>query len=167
MNQKSRQNAKNSIEKDVFKFMKNANFEYDCRNNLDNCHFIPIFDEMNEITYQKRYYDYFNKDVSKFVTSDLVRAESEEIYNDFVMKLSKDDQFYQVKLSALKAERQQNLEAVEAYEKKNKKIKRTRTILNYMTRSEELHRNNKIKSIIGFDEEHANGIKSLTMEKKI
>ena len=118
MNQKSRQNAKNSIEKDFFKLMNNANFEYDCCNNLDNCHFIPIFDDMNEITYQKRYYDYFNKDVSKFVTSDLIRAESEEIYNDFVMKLSKDDKFYQVKLSALKAERQQNLEAVEAYERK-------------------------------------------------
>ena len=47
MNQKSRQNAKNSIEKDFFKLMNNANFGYDCRNNLDNCQFIPIFDEMN------------------------------------------------------------------------------------------------------------------------
>ena len=51
-------------------------------------------------------------------------------------------------------------------EKKNKKMKRTRTILDYMTRPEEPHRNNKIKSIIGFDEEHANSIKSLATEKK-
>ena len=47
INQKSRQNAKNSIEKDFFKLMNNANFGYDCRNNLDNCQFILIFDEMN------------------------------------------------------------------------------------------------------------------------
>ena len=60
---------------------------------------------MNEITYLKRYYDYFNKDVSKFVTSDLIKEEAEEIYNDSMMKLSKDDKFYQVKLPALKAER--------------------------------------------------------------
>ena len=33
---------------------------------------------MNEITYLKRYYDYLNKDVSKFATSDLIRAEVEE-----------------------------------------------------------------------------------------
>ena len=98
-NQKPIQNAKNSIEKDFFKLMNNANFGYDCRNNLDNCQFIPIFDKMNEITYRKRYYDYFNKDVSKFVASDLIRAKAEEIYNDSMMKLSKEDKFYQVKLS--------------------------------------------------------------------
>ena len=56
MNQKSRQNAKNSIEKDFFKLMNNANFGYDFCNNLDDCQFILIFDEMNEVTYLKRYY---------------------------------------------------------------------------------------------------------------
>lgn len=35
------------------------------------------------------------------------------------MKLSKDEKFYQVKLTALKAERQQDLEPVKAFEKKN------------------------------------------------
>ena len=39
MNRKSRQNAKNSIEKDFFKLMNNASFGYVCRNNLDNCQF--------------------------------------------------------------------------------------------------------------------------------
>ena len=31
MNQKSRQEAKNSIEKDFYKLMNNSNFSYDCR----------------------------------------------------------------------------------------------------------------------------------------
>ena len=61
MNQKSRQNAKNSIEKYVFKLMNNTNFGYDCRNNLDNCQFVPIFDERNKVIYLKRYYNYFDK----------------------------------------------------------------------------------------------------------
>ena len=83
------------------------------------------------------------------------------------MKFSKDNKFYQVKLSALKTERQQNVEAVKAYEKKRiKKMKRKRKILDYKTRHEEAHRNNKIKSINDFDEEHANSIKSLAVEKK-
>ena len=36
MNQKSRQESKNSIEKDFYKLMNNSNFVYDCQNNLDN-----------------------------------------------------------------------------------------------------------------------------------
>ena len=31
--------------------MNNSNFEYDCRNNLDNCKFIHSFDEFRELTY--------------------------------------------------------------------------------------------------------------------
>ena len=83
------------------------------------------------------------------------------------MKLSKDDKFYQVKLTALKVERQQDLESVEAFEKKNKEIKRKRTIVDYMSRHEEAYKNNKIKSIINFDEENTNSIKSLAAEKKL
>ena len=120
MNQKSRQNAKNSIEKDFLKLMNNANFGFDCCNNLDNCQFIPIFDKMNEVKYLKRYCNYFDK-VSKFASSDSIRAEVEENCNDSLMKLSKDDKFYQVKLTALNVERQQDLESVEAFEKRIKK----------------------------------------------
>ena len=124
MNQKSRQNTKNSIEKDFFKLINNSNFGYDCRNNLDNCQFIPIFDELKEVTYQKRYYNYFEQKVSKFVTADLIKQEIDEIYNDSLMKLSKDDAFYEIKLSSIKTERAESLEAAEKYEKRTEK-KRT------------------------------------------
>ena len=53
INQKSRQNAKNAIEKDFCKLMNNANFGFNCRNNVNNAKFEPIIDEMNEITYIK------------------------------------------------------------------------------------------------------------------
>ena len=85
MNQRSRQNAKNSIEQDFYKLMNNSNFGYDCRNNLDNYQFVPIFDTLQEITYLKRY-NYFDSKVSSFVSSDLIRQEIKEKYNDSLMK---------------------------------------------------------------------------------
>ena len=77
MNQKSRQNAKNAIEKDFFKIMNSANFGFDCRNSVDNVKFEPIIDEINEITYIKRYYDLFDNKLSNFVNSDVLEQQIE------------------------------------------------------------------------------------------
>ena len=87
MNQKSRQQSKSSVEKDFYKLMNNSNFGYDCRNNLDNCKFVPIFDEYKEITYINRYHNIFDSKVSQFVTSDFLKADVEEKYNDKFSKL--------------------------------------------------------------------------------
>ena len=46
-NQVARQHAKNNVEKDFYKLLNNSNLGYDCRNNLNNCTFIPIFDELS------------------------------------------------------------------------------------------------------------------------
>ena len=53
MNQCSRQAAKNSVEKCFYRLLNNFNFGYDCQNNLDNSTFVPIFDELKEVTYVK------------------------------------------------------------------------------------------------------------------
>ena len=105
MNQKSRQKSINDIEKGFYKLMNNPNFGYDCRNNLDNCKFVPIFDELKEITYIQRYYNIFDSKVSKFVTADLLKNSIEEKYNDKLLTLGKEDQFYSIKSSALNRER--------------------------------------------------------------
>ena len=82
MNKKSRQQSKNSIEKDFYKLMNNSNLVYDCRNDLDNCKFVPIFDEFKEIIYINRYHKIFDRKVSEFVTGKLLKADIEEKYND-------------------------------------------------------------------------------------
>ena len=55
MNQKIRQTAKNATEKDFYKLLNNANLRYGCRNNLGSCKVEPIYDEIGEIMYIKKY----------------------------------------------------------------------------------------------------------------
>ena len=121
MNQKSRQVSKNDIEKDFFKLMNNSNSGYDCHNNLDNCKFVPIFDEMKELTYVQRYHNIFDPKISEFVTTDLIKQNIEETYNDKSIKLDKEGKFYQIKLNTLNTERLTNFEAAKSFKNKQKK----------------------------------------------
>ena len=71
MNQKSRQNPKNAIEKDFCKLINNANFGYNCRSNANNTKFEPIIDEISEIVYIKKYYNLLDNKVSNFAASEV------------------------------------------------------------------------------------------------
>ena len=72
MNQRFRQNAKNDIEKNFYKLMNNANFGFDCRNNANNLKFEPLIDEINELTYIKKYYNLFDSKINNFVNSEIL-----------------------------------------------------------------------------------------------
>ena len=61
--------------------------------------------ELQESTYLKRCYNYFDSKVSSFVSSNLIRQEIEEKYNYLLMKLTKDYKYYETKLSTLNTEK--------------------------------------------------------------
>ena len=52
-NQKSRQQATSSVERNFFKLLNDSNFGIDCRNNIDKCILEPLCDDLNEISYVK------------------------------------------------------------------------------------------------------------------
>ena len=104
--------------------MNNSNFGYDCRNNLHNCKFVPIFDELKELTYIDRYHNIFDPKISKFVTTDLIKQNIEATYNDKSNKLDKEDEFYQIKLDTLNTKRLTNLKVSNSFENKQKKNKK-------------------------------------------
>ena len=54
INQKSRQKASTSVQRDFFKLLNNSNFGMDCRNDIDNCILEPLYDDINEISYIKK-----------------------------------------------------------------------------------------------------------------
>ena len=100
------------------------------------------------------------------MTSELIKADIDEEYNDALNRLSKDDRFYDIKLSAIKTERKNSLDSLESFDKKNKRAKKKRTLIDHLERKEVNYKNNKIKSIIDFDDSQARSIKSLAVEVK-
>ena len=110
-------------------------------------HLYKIFDELQEVTYLKRYYNYFDLEVSKFVLSDLIRQEIEEKFNDSLMKLFVDDKYYDIKLSTLNTEKNKCLEAADNFDKKINRQKKNYIII------QKGYKDSKIKSLIDFDEE--------------
>ena len=85
--------------------MNNSNFGYDCQNNLGNCKFVPIFDQFKEITYIGRYCNFFGSGIFQFVTTDLIKQDIEEKYNNKLIKLDKEDKFCAIKLNTINDQR--------------------------------------------------------------
>ena len=68
MNQKSRQKATNVAEK--INLLNNSNFDYYCKDNLDNWAFEATFDKLDEMSYLKKY-NIFNRFLSSFVNAEI------------------------------------------------------------------------------------------------
>ena len=97
MNQVSSQNGATDVERDFFKLMNNSNFGYDCRNNADNCLSQPIYDEIEELSYTKKYQNVFDQEISDFVSSEILKRQIEEEYLSKFAKLDPQDEYFDAK----------------------------------------------------------------------
>ena len=165
MNQKSRQESKSSMEKDFYNLTNNSNFGSDCRNNLDNCDFVPIFDEIGEIQSLQRYYNLADPKIEKFVSTKLIEEDVEQKYNQQVHKLDKNDSFCQIKLNTINHDRAVGLETAKSFGQKKKNLKRKTTLTDYFQRMDEANRNTNVKSVIDFDDEHSTSIKAVMIKQ--
>lgn len=68
--------------------MNKLNFIYDCRHNIDNCIFVPISDELDEISYLKKHQNPFQKKCLVFLCCDLLEHEIETEFNTGLLRLS-------------------------------------------------------------------------------
>ena len=117
MNQVSRQNAQTDVEKELYKLVNNSNFGYDCRNNADNCFFQPIYNEIEELSYAKRFRNVFDQNVSDFVLSEILERQIEEEFLNKLCSLDPQDEHYKARKNSLEIQKRRDLDAVVSMKK--------------------------------------------------
>ena len=145
--------------------MNNANFGLNCRNNADNLKFDPLIDEINEITYIKRYHNLFDPKVEKFVSSKILEDHTEEEYNQNIAKIKENDPFKNLRMTELQNQKLLDLDAVDCLKRKGRKRKKRIIKDDLDLRTEKLLKDRRVKTMIDFEYNDCNSIKSLAIKK--
>ena len=165
MNQKARQEAPDKVESDFCKLLNNSNFGYDCRNNHDNCVFQPINDEINELSFIKRYHsNLYDKDLAPFITSRVLQEDIDERYNNERQKIKETDKFFAAKVRSIENRRNAENEALENFKRKEKKQHKKTGLTNFVDRLDVANKNEKVKTIIDFSDQDTASIKALSVK---
>ena len=71
----------------------------------------------------KKYYNFFDKDISKFVSRELREKEIENFKSEMT-KVQQNKSFCEIKIFTLSNIRQEDLEVIDAFKKKQKRLER-------------------------------------------
>ena len=165
MNQKARREAGDKVESDFCKLLNNANFGYDCRNNLDNCQFQPINDEINELSFIKRYHsNLYEKNLQSFITSRVLIEDIDERFNNERQKIKETDKFFAAKVRSIENRRNAENEALESFKLREKKHHQKTGLTSYVDRLDAANKNEKVKTIIDFPDQDTASIKALSIK---
>ena len=83
MNQNTRKTAKTKVGKDFYKLLNNSNFGCDCRNNIENCTLDLLYDNLDKISYIKKFTHILqNQCYQGFFTKELLSQQIEGNFNE-------------------------------------------------------------------------------------
>ena len=84
------------MQKKICKLLNNSNFGIDCRSNFDSRTLEPIYDELGEIAFIKKYDDIFDsRNYYQCADPDIMREEINERFDGLTLILNKDDPGYE------------------------------------------------------------------------
>ena len=121
MIQRSRQKATTSVKRDFFKLLNNSNFGIDCCNNIDNCIFEPLYDNLGKISYIKKFPTIFNDDTFRhFFSPEHMKEEIIQTFQGNMFALNQDDPTHEARKEYFENKMDEELDAAESFEKKQK-----------------------------------------------
>ena len=151
--------------KDFFKPLNNSNFGIDCRNNIDNCILEPIYDNLGEIFYIKRFTTIFNNDTYRdFFSPELMKEEIIQTFQVKIFALDKNDLTYEARKEYFENKMDEELDSVESFVKN--KNKRKRKFKNIDEKIAESLDPRKTKMVIEFNDHEVASIKSIAVKKR-
>ena len=168
MNQKSRQKAISSVERDFFKLLNNSNFGIDCRNNIDNSILEPLYDDFTEISYIKKFTTVFSGDTFRdFFSPALLREEITQTFQSKIFALDKDEPMYAARKKCYENQMAEKLDAVDSFEK-NKKAKKQKYYIQKLQKEKTTSHLDprKTKMAVEFNDRESATIKSFAVKKK-
>ena len=119
MNQNARKTAKTKVEKDCYKLLNYSKFGNDCRNNVGNCKLELMFNDLDEISYLKKFTNVMqDRQHREFFSVDLMREQVQKEYERKRQTFDEDDPFYFSLMESLNQKREEDLEAIELFSKK-------------------------------------------------
>ena len=86
-------------------------------NNANNAKLKPIIDEVNEITYIKKYCNLFDSKISNFANSDLLEQEIEQNFQRQIANVKHDDLFRSTKINSRKNHNNEDLDVLQKKKK--------------------------------------------------
>ena len=100
------------MERDFFKLLNDSNFEIDCRNNIDNCILEPLYDDLNEISYIKKFTTIFSDDTFTNIFSPVhLREEITQIFQSKIFALNIEDPTYEARKEYFENKMDEELDA--------------------------------------------------------
>ena len=165
MNEKSRQLATSSQERDFFKLLSNSNFGIDCRNNIDNCILEPLHDDLNDISYIKKFTTIFSDNTFRnFFSPAHLREEITQNFQSKIFALNKEDPTYEARKEYYENKMDEELDAVDSFEKN--KNRRKRKFKNIDEKIADCLEPRKTKMIVEFNDRESASTKSFVVKKK-
>ena len=127
--------------------------------------FQPIYDEIEELSFAKKYQNVFDQDISDFAASEFLEKQLEEEYLNKFAKLDPHDEYFDAKNNPLEIQKRKYFDAIFSMKKSRQKKHKRNSIKDIEQKARDEENNAKTKSLIEFNASLSCSVKCLAIKK--